>query len=296
MPTAPTAPAAGYLTSLAGLCRPHIVAIAGLAAVVFGWFFGGRLSAAAGLVAALDWFLLNLWNRLADVPEDRRNGVAGVEWAARHGPAIGFSALAVFAASLLATFRFGPWLLGLRLAFQMGGFAYSFSIFGVKRLKDRVGVKNVASAVLFLISVFGYPLAIGHDPFPRPIELAFLAAFFVPFEITYELIYDLRDVEGDLAAGLWTVPILLGDEGTRGLIRGLLWACALALVAGFATGSLRFAELAMIAAPIQQAILLRWPLGRVTAKGAVFATWMGAGQLATFILWVAAGLPLGPGR
>ncbi len=308
MPTHVAAPAAerstaarsqsGFWPTLSSLCRPHIVAIAALAALVFGWLFDGAFQVAPPLLVGLDWFLLNLWNRLADIPEDRRNGVAGASFAASHRVALGWGAAAIFVLSLPVSARYGWPLLAFRLLFQAGGYVYSFKPTALPRLKEVYVVKNVASGLLFLISVFGYPL-LAH-PATRAVsgvEVAWLMAFFFPLEITYELLYDLRDVAGDRAEGIRTVPVAKGEAVTRRLIAWLLVASATALVVGFCTGSLAFAELIMVAAPIQQWILVRGPLREnVTQRGAVGATWLGAAQLLSFALWVAVGLPLGPGR
>jgi 4-hydroxybenzoate polyprenyltransferase len=294
------APRVGFWPTLSSLCRPHIVAIAALAALVFGWLFDGAFHAIPPLLVGLDWFLLNLWNRLADIPEDRRNGVAGAGFAASHRAALGWGATGVYLLSLPISARYGWALVALRLLFQAGGYVYSFrptALPKLPRLKEVYVVKNVASGVLFLISVFGYPLAARAA---RPLslfEVGWLMAFFLPLEITYELLYDLRDVAGDRAEGIRTVAVVKGERGTRQLIDWLLVASAGALVVGFATRALAFAELVMVAAPLQQWILVRWPLrGAVTQRGAVVATWLGAAQLLSFAIWVAIGLPLGPGR
>ena len=269
-----------------------------LAALVFGWLFDGAFHAGPPLLVGLDWFLLNLWNRLADIPEDRRNGVAGAGFAAAHRVALGWGALAAYVISLPLSALYGWPLAAFRLLFQAGGYAYSFRPTRLPRLKEVYLVKNFVSGVLFLISVFGYPLlANGSARSPSFLEVAWLMAFFLPLEITYELLYDLRDVSGDRAEGIKTVAVVKGEQGTRRLIGWLLAASAAALVVGFATRALAFAELVMVAAPLQQWILVRGPLRQgVTQRGAVFATWLGASQLASFAVWVAAGLPLGPGR
>ena len=38
-------------------------------------------AAIVAAVAALDWFLVNLLNRVVDVPEDRANGIVGTDFA-----------------------------------------------------------------------------------------------------------------------------------------------------------------------------------------------------------------------
>lgn len=294
---APAPPTESGLQALLGLCRLHIVAIASLAALVFGWIFDGAFHPLPALLVGLDWFILNLWNRLADVAEDLRNGVPGAGFAARHPWSVGLGCAAAFGLSLALCRGLGGALVALRILFQLGGFAYSFRILpGRTRLKDLFFVKNLSSGLLFLVTDLGYPLALRLGGAPRVpwLEVAALAAFFLPFELSYELIYDLRDVEGDRAEGIRTVPVARGERSTRRLIAALLALSAVPLGLGYAAGILPFACVAMIAAPIQQALLLRFPLRtKVSAAWAVRATYLGAAQLASFVAWVSLGLPVG---
>ena len=266
------------------LGRFHIVAIAALATVVFGFLFDGHLGVLAGALVGLDWCLLNLWNRIADVPEDRRNGTPGTDFAAAHGRALSFAALA----TLLVTLPLAPRLLPLRLAFHLGGWAYSFG----PRLKRVFLLKNVFSGLLFIASVIGYPLALSQAR-PPVAEVLCLAAFFLPLEITYELIYDLRDVEGDAAEGIVTVPVAWGAGRTRRLLWLLLALSTASLVLGSWSGALRWRELVMIAAPLQQAlVLLFWIPREISKPAAVRVTYLGAAQLASYLAWIALRLPL----
>lgn len=277
-----------------GLGRFHIVLIAALAAVAFAWQFDARLVPALGLVVGADWFLLNLWNRLADVPEDLRNGVAGTAFAARHHRLLNALAWTALLLSFALALPFGWRLVALRALFQLGGLAYSFRVLpGRRRVKDLYLSKNVASGLLFILTVVGYPLALRHGGRPlSSAELGFLVGFFLPLEITYEVIYDLRDVAGDRAEGIPTVPVVFGERPARALVWALIALSAASLLAGYGAGALSWAELIMVAACVQQAIVMAWPLRRsVTARAAIGLTYLGAVQLASFLAWIAVGLP-----
>lgn len=273
------------------LFRPHIVAIAGLAAIVFGWVLGGELAWVAGGLVAFDWCVLNLFNRIADVPEDERNGVEGTPFVRQNAGMLMRVSFVALALSLIGARPLGMPLLILRLGFHAGGFAYSFPTV-VPRVKEIFLLKNVFSGLLFILSVIGYPLALSGAAFSWA-EVAFLCAFFLPLEVTYELIYDLRDVEGDAASGIVTLPIKWGVPRTRAFIELLLALSASSLLAGYLLGVLRWRELVMIAAPLQQALVLRfWIPREVRKKDAIGITWLGAAQLASYVGWVMLGLPL----
>ena len=61
------------LALFASISRLHIVAIAALGTFTFGWVFTGQHPWLIAAVSALDWFLVNLLNRVVDIPEDRAN-------------------------------------------------------------------------------------------------------------------------------------------------------------------------------------------------------------------------------
>ena len=69
------------LRALVGVTRPHIVAIAALACLTFGHALNGGYPWLAVAFCALDWFLVNLLNRVVDFGEDRTNRVEGTELA-----------------------------------------------------------------------------------------------------------------------------------------------------------------------------------------------------------------------
>src|SRR5438874_1664621 len=99
----------------ATISRLHIVAIAALGTFTFGWLFFGRHPWALAGVCALDWFLVNLLNRVVDLKEDRANGIAGTDFVARHRRAILVFGFGVLAASIGIVHLFDPAITPLRL-------------------------------------------------------------------------------------------------------------------------------------------------------------------------------------
>ena len=66
------------------ISRLHIVAIAALGTFTFGWIFTGQYPLLLAGICALDWFLVNLLNRVVDHEEDRANAITGAEFAWRN--------------------------------------------------------------------------------------------------------------------------------------------------------------------------------------------------------------------
>jgi 4-hydroxybenzoate polyprenyltransferase len=289
----------GSLRVFASVGRLHIVAIAALGTFTSGWLFTGHHPWALSAVCAFDWFLVNLLNRVVDLPEDRQNGIVGTDFVARHRRAlvgVGFGALL---ASFVVTALLAPALTPLRVAYHALGLAYNWPLLpGRRRIKQLYFWKNTASAVGFMLTVFGYPLAAagwGRQALPAGIDahtILWSAAFFFPFELSYEVIYDLRDAPGDRAAGVRSYPVVHGERGAVRVIDGLLAASMAALVVGWTTGALPWRIFIMICAPIVQVVLYKRFVRRgVTARDCVGLTWLGAGLLAAYHVWIALGLP-----
>jgi 4-hydroxybenzoate polyprenyltransferase len=278
--------------TLASIGRLHIVAIAALGLVTFGWLFTGeRLWLLAGF-CALDWFLVNLLNRVVDLREDTANAIAGTDFVARHRGAILVSGFALLAASLLAGQFLAPRILPFRLAFHALGFAYNWPLVGGVRLKQLYFWKNCASATGFMLTVFGYPLAQAGHARISVAGVAAAALFFFLFELSYEVIYDLRDAPGDAEAGVRTYPVVHGIAAAVHIVDGLCVAACVTLIAAFVAHVVPWRLFVMIAAPAIQLVLYKRFLRRgITSADCIGLTWLGCGLLVSYHLWIAAGLP-----
>ncbi|HPB98185.1 MAG TPA: UbiA family prenyltransferase, partial [Polyangiaceae bacterium] len=281
--------------------RYHIMLIAMVAMVVFGWLMTGKYHVELMVWVALDWFLINLLNRVTDIDEDLRNEIPGTERVARRKRVLTFGCFALMAASFVASHWFWPGLTVWRAIVQLIGLGYNYRIVptlsGLSRFKEIYFFKNFGSSVLFVLTCFVYPLA--SDPSARVMGWAGVAAlilFFVPFELTYEILYDFRDIKGDQAQGVPTYPVVHGQERARQIIDGLLVVSALVLGVALAAGVLGVREGLMMAAPLIQFFFYRPRVRRgVTTPDCVWLTHLGTAQLVMFVVgtavWGKLGLP-----
>ena len=301
MVTALAAPTAVHpVRLLATVSRVHIVAIAALGTFTFGWLlFGVHLWALAG-ISAVDWFLVNILNRVVDLPEDRANKIAGTDFVAKNRRAILVLGFGLLGSTLVAVHLVLPWLTPLRLAYHSLGFAYNWRLLpGGRRIKELYFWKNTASAIGFLLTVFGYPLAFSGWTHERPLAVGITPVtilcaglFFFLFELSFEVIYDLRDREGDAAAGVRTYPVVHGERGAVRIVDGLLAASVIVLVSGYAAHAVPWRMVVMVVAPLLQLFAYKRALRRgITSGDCVALTWLGAGLLIVYHLWIAAGLP-----
>ncbi|MBL4848644.1 MAG: UbiA family prenyltransferase [Planctomycetes bacterium] len=281
----------------ASLVRLHIVAIACLACSVFGWAMTGRWWWLPLVCCALDWFVINLLNRVADLEEDAANGILGADVAARHPRAFSVLCGSVLVGSLIASHLLLPALTPWRLACHAIGFPYNFRLLpGGRRFKELYGLKNLASGVIFLITSFGYPLAAAGGALLADVSwltVGLVAGYFLLFELSYEVIYDLRDAPGDALAKVPTFPVVHGELVARRIIDGLILSSIAIMIGAYATGNVPWRLFVMILAPVLQLFLYKRIVARgITSADCVRLTWLGAIQLALYHGWVLLDLPL----
>lgn len=279
--------------------RPHITAIAALGAFTFGWLFTGRYLWFLTVVVALDWYVVNLINRVEDVEEDRVNAVAGTDFVGGRRRSLRTWGLALLFSSLVTVHFVIPAVTGLRILYHLLGAAYNWPILpGNRRLKTLYFWKNAASASGFLITLFAYPLAVarwGAAGFPPGIGWSSVfvsGAFFFLFESSYEVIYDLRDVKGDALAGVKTYPVVHGEAAAVRIIDGLIFASMSILCLGYALSAIPWRIFIMVVPPALQLLFYKRAARRgIRAADCIQMTWMGAGLIVVYHLWVATGLP-----
>ena len=290
---------------MASVSRLHIVAIAALGTFTFGWAFTGHYPWLLAGVCAVDWFVVNLLNRVVDLPEDTANNIRGAGFVSRHRRAVLVVGFGVLIGSFPLTHVSMPEITALRAGYHALGLAYNWRLLpGGRRIKELYFWKNTASAVGFLITVFGYPLAVAGWPGEGATlasditarSIGWVVAFFFLFELSYEVIYDLRDAEGDAEAGVRTYPVVHGERGATRIIDGLLLSAATLLLTGWLLGDVPWRLVVMVAAPALQLLLYKRALARgITSRFCVGVTWAGAGLLVAYHLYYLAGLP-GAGR
>lgn len=300
-PTARPAPQSA-LSELLAIARYHILGVAMAANLVFGWLMTGEVPWALALVVCVDWFLINFMNRVTDVAEDLKNGIAGTERVARNHRAYTIFAWGLMAASFAVTIPLWPELTPWRVAVQLIGLGYNYRIVptfkGWSRFKEIYFFKNFGSSVIFVLTGFVYPIVAWHGPLQMSWGgIVTLALFFVPFEMTYEILYDLRDLEGDRAEGVPTYPVVHGALAACRIIDGLLVFSAAVLVAGLALRFIGVREGLMLAAPAIQLAFYRPRLKRgLTAHDCIVLTHLGTGLLLFYLagnaVWLAAGMPV----
>lgn len=297
--SAPGSASGGAFGDALAIARYHIVLVAMAACLVFGWLMTDRYLPWVALVCGLDWFLINLLNRVTDVDEDLENGIRGTERVAAKRRMLTIGGFALMAGSIALTHFFWPELTVLRVIVQAIGLAYNYDVVptprGMSRLKEIYFFKNFGSSCLFVLTGFLYPLAVAPQ-LMRTEAIVVLVLFFVPFELTYEILYDLRDLEGDRQEGIPTYPVVHGPKIARRIIDGLLLGAALVLGLGLGAGWLGLREGLMLAAPLIQLLFYRPRVRRgLISADCIALTHLGTGLLLFYLagtaVWSALGMP-----
>jgi 4-hydroxybenzoate polyprenyltransferase len=287
-----------FLADIFSLSRFHIVLIASGGSLVFGWLLTGRFHPDLALIVALDWFLVNIVNRVVDRTEDLENNIRATELATRRRQWIYAVAAVLYVFSFALHFFWRPWLALPRLAYHTLGFIYNFRIIRWKgnrvRLKDLYFYKNSASCTGFLLTLFAYPpasLALRDGISAAYVFL--LMAYFATLELSFEVIYDLRDVKGDRAAGVASYPVVNGEQWSGRLILLLNVASIFALLAGAAFGLFGLKENILVFAPALQIYLFLHGSRRgFRPSDCVTITWTFAAMNYIYCVWVLAGMPI----
>jgi len=287
--------------NFSGIGRLHITAIAAMGVFTFGWLFSGVYPWLLTAVCALDWYIVNLINRTVDLKEDSVNIVIETDFIDRNRRLLIGVVFMFLLISLVVVHLLNPAITVLRIAFHLLGAFYNWPLLpGRRRLKQLYFWKNNASAVGFLITVFGYPLATmrwgnglhGFMPGITWGTVVFSAVFFYLFEISYEVIYDLRDLKGDALADIRTYPVVHGERTSVYIVDGLIFSSMAVLAVGYLFDVVPWRIFIMITAPFLQLVVYKHALRRgLSARDCIRITWMGVGMLIIYHIWIMAGLP-----
>lgn len=178
-------------------------------------------------VRGVDYFIIPLvvacisqWNRLTDRVEDEINCPQDLADAWHKRWIIkSFCYLGGVLATVLAVLTDQSWPILILVAIGATiGYFYNSPLVSSRphmRIKNLVFFKNLSSAVGWSLGILVFPALRAHAPLDGPFGIA-LAYMFLTV-MTYEIMWDIRDREGDRAAGVITLPIVMGLQGARAL-------------------------------------------------------------------------------
>lgn len=220
--------------------RLHIAACATAGAWAWGSLLGCTPSLLELIAISAVVLCVYEWNRVTDLREDAINcpDEAGATVASRGAISAFCVAMLAVVAIVIAVDRDVPRAAILLFALLLG-FSYGTPPL---RLKKRFILKNVSSSVGWTLLTVLVP-AIGCVTRARAGALALAFGSMLGAVLVVELLWDLRDVAGDAAAGIRSVPLVAGPRATRLAIFAVNTIPALLVVTGVIMGTLRAAWL-----------------------------------------------------
>ena len=174
---------------------------------------GGPPSLPMCIAAFLITFSTYSLNKLTDMAEDSINMPERVKFIRGRKQLILFTSLGAYLLAVPLTFSVAPKALLILFVPLLANLLYSSRLLpGIPRMKDIPVMKNVFVAISWAMVCTLLPSA-DISNVPRMTVLAVLYFMFVKVFINTTL-YDIRDVDGDRASGVKTIPVLLGTRKT----------------------------------------------------------------------------------
>lgn len=189
-------------------------------------------SAAAPTIGALVTFAIYNTNDLADVDEDAVNRPERASFVVERYREIAVLATAAGVAGLTIAWVAGGWIAVGVAAFPLAtGVLYSVPCVPLvsRRLKDVLGVNTVLVATSWAVPTTFVPVAVAGGV-SLASALPVLALLLLLTAASVET-FNVRDVAGDRAAGVATLPVAFGVARTRWILLATYGATAALLVA-----------------------------------------------------------------
>lgn len=158
------------------------------------------------IVFAATLFVYSL-NRLTDIEEDVKNVPGRASFTDRYGRSFFLAGVALYVAAVGGAFVLG--VSGAPFLLLPAGVAALYSLFRVKRF---LLVKNLIVGVSWGIIPLGVGFYYGTVLVP---EILVPFGFFTIMLTVAAALFDIKDIEGDTAEGIRTVPIVFGPRATR---------------------------------------------------------------------------------
>ncbi|WP_332449364.1 UbiA family prenyltransferase [Methanoculleus sp.] len=177
---------------------------------------------AAAILMLVVFAVYNL-NRKTDEDEDAINHTERYTFTKNYGSILFRSAVGAYVVALCLSALLGLGSLLVTAAPLVAGIVYSVPLFparfGFRRLKEVPLMKSLVVAFSWTIPPALLPVF--HAALPVDIATSIVGVFFFSLVFTNTVIFDMRDVEGDTASGVRTIPTILGARRTSLLLTGI---------------------------------------------------------------------------
>jgi 4-hydroxybenzoate polyprenyltransferase len=219
----------------------------------------------APIVVGLVTFAVYAGDRIADAETDAISNPKQSGFVARHRSVLSVLTALAYGLAVAVAVTGGPPAVAITLVPGAFWILYASdwlpgaSAFA-SRLKEQLVVGTGVVSLAWALSVVALPLAFADAPV-TPLAGVLFGYFFVDTFVTTEII-NVRDVEGDAAIGVDTLPVVFGVEGTRRICYGLDLLLVGVVSTAIAAGVLSLAAGAAVLAGLVYALGLAYFVGR----------------------------------
>jgi 4-hydroxy-3-methylbut-2-enyl diphosphate reductase len=186
-------------------------------------------------LAFLYVFGMHVLNRFLDKGASAYNDPERASFLKRHRAMLMFTGFAAIAMSLLLAFRIGMTVFLALAGLSLAGIIYGIHLVPSKyrekylyaKIKDIPGSRSISEAL-------GWTAVIGFLPLLHLTQISLLfsiSSIFIILLFTFvrSALFDLFQAQGDLIVGTETLPVVLGEKKTLGLLKIILLVCGLIL-------------------------------------------------------------------
>ncbi|NJE06164.1 prenyltransferase [Thermococcus sp. M36] len=189
------------------------------------------------LLAATFFLIFSVYglNKLTDLDEDEINNPERTGYIKRVSGVFRHAVLVSFAVAVILGVLTSPWAAPVIIFPIFSGVLYSVSLIpGYPRLKDITGIKNVIIALTWANGTAFLPyLAAGAPELQRALMIYY---FFFMKSMINTILFDVRDIEGDRANGIKTIPVKLGLRRSRNILIALNSTLVLWMLLAYSRG------------------------------------------------------------
>ena len=222
--------------------------LTGAGALSFAYASGVLSQRDPGLLFPLLTFLyilaMHVLNRFLDKGASAYNDPERAAFLSSHRRLLITAAVFSIIASFALSLRMG-WITFLALTALTGlGIIYSIPLlpeglrrkYAYSKIKDIPGSRSLSEALAWTVVMTILPLLQGGAIVLPAAAIAFIIVFSMSY--TRSVLFDIFQVQGDLVVGTETLPIILGEKKSLALLRVILLAAGVLLVAGPVVGAL----------------------------------------------------------
>ena len=209
---------------------------------------------------------MHLVNKRLSLPRDERLLYGSLKSFARYKNAFTLLSIFCIVASFITAFFMGELVFALIVLSCALGLVYSLTLLPEswgRIIRHRRLMDIPASKDIFMTAGWGFVVVlIPHltSQVKNPAGFYFTLPMVMLLVLVRSILLDVRDLEGDIALGKETIPILLGPRGRRYLIRAMFLLVFLIPLAGWLTKALPVDALAMTL--LLPYLLLHYPLSQ----------------------------------